>query len=103
MDASRVADAIEELQNLNRTLATEPDGVSITRRIDAAVFSRKRSNYLCQRADAVSIVEQIMHDLTNGALRNLFAQDLSHAFLGLLNRCGQLSHPRRLRLTSPNE
>ena len=44
MNATRVADAIEELQDLNRTLAPEPDGISIASGIDATVLSRERSN-----------------------------------------------------------
>jgi hypothetical protein len=47
MNATRVANAIEELQDLDRTLAAEPDGITIAGRIHAAVFSREQSNGIC--------------------------------------------------------
>ena len=49
--AARVTDAIEELQDLDRTLAAEPDGVAIARGIDGAVFARQRGYDIGQLVD----------------------------------------------------
>ena len=58
MHATRVADAIEELEDLDRALAAEPDRVAIAGRTDGAMLAREGGDDVRQLADALAIVER---------------------------------------------
>lgn len=96
MNPARVADAVEELQDLDGSFAAQPDRISIIRGIDTASFPSQRSDDASQCVDAFAVVEQVVHDLADRSACYLPAQNLAHPFLRLSNCGGQISHPGRL-------
>src|SRR5690349_20718683 len=88
LNASCVADAIEEFQNLNGPFTAEPDRVSVARGIHAASFVSQRGDHAGERVDAIAVVEQVMHDLTDGSASDLLAKNLPHAIFGLFDGRG---------------
>src|ERR1700719_467776 len=71
--APSIANAVEELQNLNRALAPDTDGIAITSRLHGFVFMRETFQQPRQFAYAVAMVVQIPHDLVYAALYHAFA------------------------------
>src|SRR5438105_10655242 len=94
--APRVADPVEELQDLDGALAPRAEGIAKARGIDPAVLARGRADDLGQLRDPLAIVEQIAHHLVNAALRDLLAQHLAHPLFGLVHAGGELAHPGRI-------
>src|SRR6266702_2218693 len=88
--------AIEELEDLDCTLAAEANGVTILRRLNRAVLAREGGRHGREFVDALAIVEQVMHHLVHASLRDLLAQHLAHAVFGLVNRACQIADPWRV-------
>jgi hypothetical protein len=66
-------DTVEKFEDLDRALPPQANGVTILRGLDRTVLSRERGNHGRELVDAVSIVEEVVHDLIDGSLRDLFA------------------------------
>ncbi|HTL22361.1 MAG TPA: hypothetical protein VL220_16715 [Steroidobacteraceae bacterium] len=97
--APRVADAVEELQDLNGTLATQPDRIAELPGAYSAALARAGLDDRGQFADPPAIVEQVAHDLVNAALSELLAQHRAHALLRLAHGGGKIAHPGRVEAT----
>jgi hypothetical protein len=66
-----MSDAVEKLEYLDRTLATEANGITILRSLDRTVLPRELGNYSREFIDALAIVKEIVYHLIDDALRNL--------------------------------
>ena len=71
--AASVANVIEVLQDLDCTLAAQPDRIAIASGIYGTALLRERAHDIGEFTDAFAVVEEIMHDLIHGALRDQLA------------------------------
>jgi hypothetical protein len=65
--------AVEKLQDLDRTFATEANGVAVLRGFNRTVLPRQRGNYGREFVNALAVVEEVGHDLIYDSLRDLLA------------------------------
>src|SRR5690606_4940517 len=94
--STRITDAVEELEDLDRPLAPDTGRVAVARRSRSAVGALEHRDDLRQLANAATVVEQVAHDLTDAALPDLLTQHLAHALLRFAERRGQIPDPRRV-------
>ena len=78
-DPARVACAIEELEDLNRALATDPDRVPKLANTHPMRGVADPCDDSGEFANTLAVVKKIAHDLTDSALRCRSPQHLSHA------------------------
>jgi len=65
--------AVEKLEDLDRTLATEANGVAILRSLNRTVLPRQGGNHSREFVDALAIVEEVVHHLIHDSLCDLLA------------------------------
>src|SRR5205823_9790428 len=103
VQAARVADPIEELEDLDGPLATEAHGVAEVRGIDAAAFAAQRANHPGELRDAFPIVVEISHHLTDASLSEELAQHRANPIIGLAHGTRQIAHPGRIEASGGDQ
>ncbi|HSY06337.1 MAG TPA: hypothetical protein VK803_10360 [Steroidobacteraceae bacterium] len=99
----RVAHAIEELQNLDRALATQANGIPEAGGVDAALLAGARADDFGELRDAAAIIEQIGYQLVKAALRDLLAQRRAHPILRLAHGGGEVADPGRIEASGADQ
>ncbi|HYB65346.1 MAG TPA: hypothetical protein VEC59_08825 [Steroidobacteraceae bacterium] len=101
--AARVADTVEELEDLNGALAPEADAVPEAGGAHAALLACAGADDSRELRDALGGVEEITHHLIGAAARHLFAQYRANALLVLVHRGGELAHPGRIEASGDQQ
>ena len=101
--AARVADAIEELENLDRALAPEADRITEARRVHRTMRAMTGIEDRRELRDRITIVVQVAHHLVHIALADELAQHGAHSLLALVHGRGEISHPRRIEASGHNQ
>src|SRR5215468_11072766 len=84
-NAARVADAIEELENLDRALAPEAHRITEARRVHRTMRAMTGIEDRRELRDRVAIVVQVAHHLVHIALTHELAQHGAHSLLALVH------------------
>src|SRR6516164_8354773 len=95
-DATRVANAIEELQYLDRALAPETHQVAEVRRVHCTMLAMTGTEDRRELRYRLTIVVEIAYHLVHLALTDELAQHGAHSPFVLVDRCGQIAHPGRI-------
>ncbi len=98
-DASSVANAIEELQDLDAALAAQADGIAESGRIHRAAGLRQLRDDRGQLGNAGRCIEQIRYHLEQFATCGGAAQNGADLVFGQADVGGQGAHPRRIEAT----
>jgi hypothetical protein len=64
---------VEKLQDLDRALPAEANGVTILRGLYRTVLPRECGSHSRELVDARAIIEEVVHHLIHNPLRDLFA------------------------------
>src|SRR5580658_2855494 len=94
--AASIANAVEELQNLNSAFSAQPDRIAIVRGLDPAALLVESAQFPSQRANAVPVVEEIVHHLVYLMLHHALAQHQPDLVVVGSHLERQISHPRRI-------
>src|SRR5215468_6003075 len=95
-NAARVADAVEELENLDRALAPEAQRIAEARRVHRTMLAMTGAEDRRELRDCSAVVVQIAHHLVHIALAHELAQYGAHSLLGFVHAGGQIAHPGRI-------
>ncbi|HEV2228405.1 MAG TPA: hypothetical protein VGR86_05565 [Steroidobacteraceae bacterium] len=101
--APRVADTVEELEDLHGALAPEADAVAEAGGAHASLLARASLDDPGQLGDALAGVEQVAHHLVDAAARHLPAQHRAHALLALVHGCREIAHPGRIETSGQQQ
>src|SRR3981189_158775 len=91
--APSIANAVEELQNLNRALAPDPDGIAKAGRVHGAEFIHEALHHPGKFVYTVAVVEEIVHDLVDAALHHALTQHRPHLVFRRPYGMGEITNP----------
>ena len=69
--AARVPDAVEKLEDLDGSLTAQANSIAVLSGFDGAVVLGERGHHSCKLVYALTVVEQVVHDLVERPLRHL--------------------------------
>src|ERR1700682_164307 len=89
--APSIANAVEELQNLNRALAPHSDDIAKVGRFHGTVFGHEVLDHPGEFAYAIAVVVEIAHDLVHAALYQALAQHRPHLLIRHAHGVGEIA------------
>jgi hypothetical protein len=102
-DSARVADTIEKLEDLDRALAPEAHRIAEVRSVHCTMLAMTGTEDRRELRDRITIVVEVANDLVHIALAHELAQYSAHSLLALVQRGGEIAHPRWIEAPGQNQ